>query len=136
MDRVIEWFEVGWASHAALCDGDGNVIEARLHGIAVRPESEYATDGVAYRALNSTPEQAARAVKFARSLVGTPYGFKDVLVDGLRYLLHINAPKLAGRHLDCSCLVNEAWKAGGITLTRRQVPSPADLAASPFLVKL
>ncbi len=134
-DGLVRWATASPYFHAALVADNGDLIEARLHGVARRPGSEYDGRADILRPEGTTQAQREAAVAFAQAKVGTAYGFEDVIADALRLGLHLNVGYRwrTWKHLDCSCLVAAAYASVGIWLTLKPAPSPADLGWSPVL---
>jgi hypothetical protein len=71
---LAEWQCARW-NHAALVAGtDGTVVEAGTAGVVLEHLEKYREDDYRYVAIRATPEQRWRAVRFARSRVGSRYG--------------------------------------------------------------
>jgi hypothetical protein len=69
-----EWQCARW-NHAALVAGtDGTIVEAGTAGVVLGHLEKYRDDDYRYVAIRATPEQRWRAVRFARSRVGSRYG--------------------------------------------------------------
>lgn len=115
----------------------GELVESKeFHGVRVAPAEIYQGDWYQVICDQATKD---RALEFALSRLGRPYGWRDALDEGLRDILHIRSAGerwRSWRHFDCSALVVAAYFKAGLVLTYRPDPAPADLGWSPLLRKL
>jgi uncharacterized protein YycO len=94
------------------------VVEALSQGAVKNPAPADVTWSTG--AIPCTVEQRALAAQYALEMVGTPYGWLDVIALGaLQYGIHL--PYLIRRlqdkkHLFCSQLVDEAYRLAGVQL--------------------
>jgi cell wall-associated NlpC family hydrolase len=130
--RVIRLVTHSTVNHAFIYVGNGQIVEANPSGAALAPVSKYPA------AIWSTgPPNGQAVADAARSLIGTPYSWVDVVCVGLADIFdwHVAAPvrrRLNRRdRLDCSQLVDTAYLRAGIHLfPDGRVPgdvAPADL---------
>lgn len=132
IERMIEWATDSPYSHAALV-GNGHLIEATFGGVHTAPLGKYPGADVLRPRVASGGAQ--RAVEWAEAMVGQPYGWRDIVWDAERDLLHLPVG-WRWRHLghrDCSALVAAAWASAGVPLTFMPAPSPGDLGFSAVL---
>jgi hypothetical protein len=125
--------------HAAILtggDGGTEIIEAAMSGVRYSNVSAYAGRADVLEVEGATDAQRQAAVTFAKSKLMLPYGWGDIVADALRLGLHVDTGWRwrMWRHMDCSCLVANAWATAGIPLTFAPAPSPGDLGWSPLLV--
>jgi len=127
-----------WANHAGIIvDTDGTTVEARPHGAVLGNLSTYGSDHLAYGCgVPATDEQRAAICVEARKLVGTPYGFLDIVSLGLLQY-HVRLGFIRRRveksnQLICSQLVTVAYTGAGVHLFQdgrlAQDVTPGDLA--------
>lgn len=141
-------------SHASIYAGDGHVIEALGKGVQKRSMADVMLEEsviVAFRHPDLTPEQALRAVEFARDRIGVPYNHVGIVLQapfsmqrricelplmptGLRDLCvrGIGAIQLGAASKDrffCSQFVLEAYRRAGLPLTDAdpRLMSPVDI---------
>jgi hypothetical protein len=90
ISRVITYFDQGTWSHTATYVGDGRVIEAVSQGVIERSIDVYKDPryrlGV-YRAPGITQQQIDKMIAFVRSHLGDRYGYRRVLILGIRMAL-------------------------------------------------
>jgi hypothetical protein len=122
-------------SHAFVVVRDGNVVEARTKGAVCRPlgdrDAIYSTDAIAL-----APYDRNDIVSAAMHLVGTPYGWLDIVSIGLlQYGITPKCVRDRVQRLDqliCSQLVDLAFSGGpgrlveGVQLATRGVHLFAD----------
>lgn len=126
-------------SHAFVCVGNGEVVEAMPGGADLTPLSYY-TEGpkaavTVFSDLDLTDDQRITIAATARALINTPYNFLDYLVIALDHW-GIRPKRLrkymADRgHLICSQLVDLCFLRAGVHLFEGVDPgdvSPGDLA--------
>lgn len=131
LDRAIAWSQ-GPFVHAALV-AEGHLVE-QVETVRNAPLGEYAANGWVYH-VAATGEERQRAVGWAQARMGAAYGIRELILDGLRFDLHLwPRHTLRLRRLTCSAFVVAAYAAAGVTLTYAPYPSPTDLACSPVLV--
>jgi uncharacterized protein YycO len=132
------WIQVGTRSrwnHAAIYVGDGNVVEANPGGVRVTALNTYPRDEYIVSDLALSSWQRAKIVKYARSELGTPYGWLDILALALVNLGFgkpggwiVNRAKRDDR-LVCSQLVANAYVLAGIAIgPDAWAVSPGDIA--------
>jgi hypothetical protein len=109
-------------SHAFVVVEGGMIVEAQKQGAIVSPLSKYSRAKDTALAFNDeeplTDEQRAGIVEHAMSLLGTPYGFLDILGIGMNAWLHFEPDWLVQRiqslrQLICSQLAARAYFLGG-----------------------
>ena len=136
LDRIVQIVTTSPYYHAAIVIDGGYLVEARFHGVAMRPVSEYGDRADVFQVLGATDAQREKACEFAKTKLHLPYGWKDILIDALNLGLHIPVGyrwKTYG-HYDCSALVALAWATAGHPLTLCPVPTPGELGWSVALV--
>lgn len=118
-------------THAALVTGPHSLVEAE--GRVVRsPATKYARTGWVFRVAADADERA-RAVHAAEMHLGARYGVRELLLDALRFDLHL-VPRVGNlRHFTCSGLVAVCYAEAGVRLTYAPWPAPVDLGNSPLL---
>lgn len=130
---IIKWATDNPFVHA-LVVGNGELIEA-VENVSVGPLDKYAPVGWRFEVAGASPAQIQSMIAAAKTRVGQLYGYKALLEDGARYILHIPIwRKLSPYDLTCSGLVCWSYLQAGIRLTYAPLPSPADLSFSPVLV--
>ena len=136
LDRIVQIVTTSPYYHAAIVVDGGYLVEARFHGVAMRPVSEYGDRADVFQVLDATDAQRAAAVQWAQLHWGTPYGWRTILIDTARIGLHLPIGYGWRRlsHLDCSCFVTAAWWQAGVPLTFVPAPTPGDLGFSVELV--
>lgn len=83
--RLIQVGTVSRWNHAFIYIGDGKIIEANPTGVTISPVTKYSK--IAWNQHENLNEvQRQEIVKSAKHLVGSSYGFVDILVIGLRIL--------------------------------------------------
>ena len=121
-------------NHALLLLGDDSCVEAEPSGAALGTGSAYATQEVSALVLSSVQVEAVCAA--ALSLVGTPYGFLDIVSVGLlQYGIRLGFIRRRVERsncLICSQLVDECYRRAGVHLfSDGRIPmdvTPGDLA--------
>lgn len=132
-------WELSKFSHAAICDGKGNVIEAEPGGARLHPLSEY-TDGRPLMFSNVkvplNPVTGLQIVDFAMGMLGTPYSSLDYFADAAKRF-HIPLFGLVKKRLQsnksiiCSQLVTLAYTMANRPLIHDKMAwevTPLDLA--------
>lgn len=121
-------------NHAFIYIGDGQIVEARPTGIAIRNVDQY-TNVAWNKRDNITEEEREKIVKKAKSFVGEPYGFWQILTIGLKLLGVKVLPGIIKRaensnSLICSQLVAWSYSYAGIKLSSKPhaLVTPYDLA--------
>lgn len=117
------------ASHAALYDGNGMVIEALGHGVVAHAIATALDDdslAVVYRAPNLTATQKRLAAEWALRQVGTAYSVAGALLSTDKIMCRVAGPRPGG--FFCSQLVFEAFVQAGAPLSSlpSQCVTPAD----------
>jgi len=143
MSVFVQWGTRAPVAHAGVfvgdVDGVPSVVEAEPSGARVAPLSAHLKD--IWSTTSLTDQQRAQVVAFAKSRVGTPYGFGDIVAIALcsrrlgldwdpnnppKWIQRLNDPKT----VICSQLVAQAYAAAGLTLVPGLSPaltSPGDL---------
>jgi cell wall-associated NlpC family hydrolase len=131
ISEAIEWAENGAYSHVCMYAGNGKVIEAQgARPIGYRSLSFYEGHyDIGY--VNATREQRLRTLHSAESKIGQKYGWGLIFVLFLKLVLHINRPYNKHMGLVCSNFVVDAWKDGGVIITKDDKPTPQTVADSP-----
>jgi len=134
-DRLVRFATVSPYFHCAIVADRGDLIEARMGGVARRPVTEYAGRADILSPVGATQAQREAAVAFCQAKLGQPYGYEDILADALRLGFHIDTAYRwrTWAHMDCSALVANAWATAGLWLTFEPAPTPASLGWSPIL---
>lgn len=118
---VIRFVTRSPVNHAGVeATNDGQVVEALSQGAVLNPNPD--PNGVTWSTdlVPLTDQQRADVAKYALELVGTPYGWLDVIALGaLQY--GVRLPYLIRRLQDrkllfCSQLVDEAYLRAGVHL--------------------
>lgn len=133
LDALIRFSTANPFVHAALV-GDGHLIDP-VWVVERAPLTRYERHGWAFR-VSATEAQKRLAVQWAEQRVGSRYGVLEILADAARFDLHIVLPSWylwRPKRWTCSGFVVAAYGSAGTTLSFAPVPSPADLAYSPFL---
>jgi len=135
---LIEWAESNPFSHVIVVKNDhegyqaypGRKIEiVNIDKYLLDPANEIYTCPIL------TDEQRSQIIATAESFVGGNYGYKDIVADGLRYILHLKIHDISDTStLDCSMFAYECYLKAGVRLTWAPVPSVADLSYSPLLI--
>jgi hypothetical protein len=131
LSALIRWSTANPFTHAALATGNRTLVEADLV-VVERPAGVYATTGWVYRVRASDAVREA-AVHAARVRIGETYGIRELLLDAMRFDLHLVPRARPVRHATCSGLVAVAYASAGLRLTWAPWPAPADLSDSPLL---
>jgi uncharacterized protein YycO len=134
-----ELFELSKFSHAAICDGKGNVIEAEPGGARLHSLDEY-LDGRPLMFSNLkvplNPTTGLQIVDFAMGMLGTPYSVLDYLADAAKRF-HIplfgwvDARLKSNKSIICSQLVTLAYTMANRPLIHNKMAwevTPLDLA--------
>ena len=133
--RLIQIGTVSRWNHAFVYIGDGKIIEANPRGVAISPVSKYSK--IAWNQHEELNEvQRQEIVKSAKHLVGSAYGFVDILVIGLRilglkFLTSAFLERLAMKQgVICSELVAICYENAGVPVLNKQphLITPGDLA--------
>lgn len=142
--EIIRWGTESNVNHAFLYVGDGLLIEARPGGAGYAHIDKYNGLTVEWStgAVPLDDVQRLKVIAHARTLVGTPYGWLDILAIGLTQrragrLINVDAPPWWVRRVNdthtliCSQLVDLAYYLAGVDLfTDTRLPglvSPGDL---------
>jgi uncharacterized protein YycO len=147
LDRIesvlVKWGTRAPVAHAGIyvgeVDGVPSIVEAEPEGARLAPLDTHKRD--IWSRVNISQEQRDKAVEWAVSKVGTPYGFLDIIAIALctrrlglpwdpknppAFLKRLRDPKT----LICSQLVAMAYQEAGVTLVDGLDPaltSPGDL---------
>jgi len=123
-------------SHVFVYVGDSSVVEARPKGAGIAPLAEYLPSNIKWSGDVLSDVQRQSVIDAAKSCVGTPYGFLDIIAIGLRTVglpwRWVENRVLREDRMICSQLV--AWCGGQAGLDWRcgrdydQEVTPADLA--------
>lgn len=81
--RIFTWSRY---CHAFIYIGGGKIVEAQPRGARIGELSEYAGMPAVWSQDALSAGEAARVVGYALSMVGTPYGFLDLVAIGLARL--------------------------------------------------
>ena len=130
----LHWRKKGeWRyNHAAVYIGDGQIVEANPAGVQIMPLSEYPEKDYIV-----IPVQGDRnlAVEKAKSLVGTPYGWIDIIAF-VFYILGVDGKKIDAINRRVSTLVCSqvsalaAEAAGDTRFPDPYLTVPAEIAAA------
>lgn len=117
------------ASHAALYDGAGMVIEALGHGVVAHAVATALSDdvlAVVYRVPDLGDTQRRMAVEWALRQVGAPYSVSGAVLSTDKILCRVAGPRPGA--FFCSQLVFEAFVQARAPLTSlpSQCVTPAD----------
>lgn len=124
-------------NHAAVVVEDGLAVEASVYGARLTPIAGSGWTLIADNAVEPrTEEQRAAVVAAARQVIGTPYGFLDIVALGLVALglrwSYLEARVAREDRLICSQLVDAAYLRAGVHLfddgRASQSVTPGDLA--------
>jgi uncharacterized protein YycO len=133
--RSIDWVTNSLWDHVEIEDEDGRWIAAHAgSGVGIFP-ADYAKPTRERRySIPCTDEQYAKAMAYARSKVGTPYDYLDIV--GL--LFHDRSIHSKEREI-CSMFVFESAWAAGIQMLNvlpgyTQLVTPETLHLSPLLI--
>lgn len=118
-------------THAALATGPMGLVEAQAR-VVRSPAAKYEKTGWAFR-VDASPDERACAVGAAEARLGARYGVRELLLDAVRFDLHLVPHVRTVRHYTCSGLIAVCYAEAGITLSYAPWPAPADLGASPLL---
>ncbi len=99
-----------WNHAALIVDENGGLLQALGHGITDGNVSDYKEFKILKS--NFTPEQLQSVLKFAKSCVGVPYGYLDIVSIALDIFIPF-AHFRDGNTLICSQFVAKAWEHGG-----------------------
>lgn len=152
LPRLIKLITRSPVSHAGIYVGDGQIIEARPSGAGYADVAQYLTEATTWshgKFLPNAPDDVEvrdRIVKFAKEVIGTRYGFLDLIVIGLAQtslgrkvnpaLAYSKQPWWVRRmsrmdRMICSQLVDECYNRAGVHLFNdgrlHQFVSPGDL---------
>lgn len=127
-----------WCNHAGvIIDSDGNTVEAKPQGARRGNVSDYADDRLQIiDLLDATDPRRARIAAIAVELIGTPYGWPDIVsLAMLQYgiKLKVFRDRVArSDRLICSQLTDRAFQLGGVHLFKDgrldMDVTPADLS--------
>lgn len=133
--RGIDWATNSLWDHAEIEDDDGGWIAAHAGSGVGKFPANYSTSARERRySIPCTDEQYAKAMAYARSKIGTPYDYLDIV--GI--LFHDRNFNSKSREI-CSMFVFEAAWAGGIEMLNclpgyTQLVTPETLHLSPLLI--
>lgn len=123
--------------HAYVVVDNDQIVEAEPGGAILSTDNRYTGRSPLYGTSKVVPtnEQRSAVVEAAKGFVGTPYSFVDYVFLALKRL-NIKVPFLTERvidskHMICSQLVVEAYRAAGIDLFPGKLScevTPGDLA--------
>lgn len=116
---AIRFFTKSAYSHVFIVvSEDGHIVEAEASGARLTHIEEYGSDNLLFSNTNLTQQQRDIIVKSARSYVGTPYNFLDIVYLGLElrgikwgWLLD---EVLESKHMICSQLVAQCGYNAGV----------------------
>ena len=132
-ERVVEFATSSPYGHCAMLVAPGKLVEAKdWRGIQIVPVDTYTGDW--FRVIDCDPLERRKAVRWAVSRVGQRYGWGEAAHDWNRPLVGV-PPSRRLAPVDCSGLIDWAYRQAGVLLTRRPYPTPADLAWSVALIK-
>lgn len=133
-DEYGRW-ENAKVNHTGLYVGDGQLIEAAPGGARLARWDSYGDNAIwsvnGFKGITLTDESRARIVEQAHELLGTPYGFLDIVAIAfaqarMRHIVDPNKPlndqpwwvrKIEDRDtLICSQLVDSAYRNAGVHL--------------------
>lgn len=114
-------------SHVSIVESDGVHIEAVFPWIRSGLFNQKDPRIEVWRVIDATPEQAASAVRAARSHIGEWYSLSSLLFG----LFH-NGQR------NCAILMNDSWVAAGLPLWRQsdRFLTPNDLSQSDRLMRV
>jgi hypothetical protein len=124
--RPREQRSFGYWSHSALVvRRDGLLADVTSAGVVLRPVSRYRDDEYHYVRLDQPLDHALRAVEYARSCVGQPYGHLSALRVGWNVVTRCPIRVRDGGHQVCASLVGRALERAG----HRFADRPHDMLA-------
>ncbi|AGK96813.1 Orthopoxvirus protein of unknown function (DUF830) [Clostridium pasteurianum] len=138
ISKAIEGFEHSMYSHATTYI-DGKLIEAEgFKKTGYVPIDKYKNQLDIFTCDRLTDGQRQKIKEYLNKQVGTHYDYLLILIEAIRYSLHIILPyKEPFKSHICSTLVADAYKSVGIDLCPNiKYPSPADLNQSKLLRKI
>lgn len=138
LSKAIEEFERGKYSHATAFV-DGKLIEAEgFKKTGYAPLDKYKGKMDFFTCDNLDDIKREKIKEFLNSEVGSHYDYLLLLIEAVRYALHIVLPyKEPYRSHICSTLVSDAYKSVGVNLCKDvKYPSPDDLSKSKLLRKI
>lgn len=127
-----------WVNHAAVCIGDGQLIEAEAKGLIQSPETKYTVGTYVVAPLSDvqplvTDEERGCLVSFAREQLRRHdrYGWLSIASIVLQLLTPTKLDISWDGALICSAFAGQCWEHAGVLLTTRSslTTMPADLAA-------
>lgn len=138
---AIRFFTWSRYDHAFVYLGDGDIFEAQPKGAKVSRLSNYDGKPQCWSATELTPDQRIQIPVRARTLVGTPYGFWDIVLLGplqlgipLRWMPPVLVRKvLSSKSMICSQVVAWLGQHTGVASwmcgqADAQLVTPGDLA--------
>ena len=138
LGRFIRVFTKSRFNHSFIViDDKGTIVESTREGAVITPEGVQKYPDARYNRLDQlTDADRLRIIVQAQRLVGTPYGFLDIFVLGLRQFgvnwEIINRKVSKSNKLICSQLVDLAYRRAGVKLfPEYRLPrdvTPGDLA--------
>ncbi|MDR3598521.1 hypothetical protein [Clostridium sp.] len=138
ISEAIEEFENSQYSHATTFI-DGQLIEAEgFEKTEYIPIDKYKGQLDVFNCNSLTDEQRQGIKDFLSKQVGTRYDYLLLIIEAIRYALHVTLPykEPFHRHI-CSTLVVDAYKSVGMDLCPGiKYPSPKDISESKLLRKV
>jgi len=134
VSKIINWVTSSEFSHAEIVTESGSYIGAHSDGGVEDRPADYVEPVFERRyAIPCTEEQLAKILAYARSALGTPYNFADIL--GILFRHNWSTPK----RVICSMFVYQCALAGGIQMLNvlpayAQKVTPDALHLSPLLI--
>ena len=115
LNRLIPWFTGSRYYHCGVYEGEGCVLEARPNGVVRRNLKKVGEE--VFRTVPMPREGAEKAIRFARSRLGSTYDPLDVAFIIIRHTFPL-LPLHYSNHCSFTCgeLVARAWRAGGCNL--------------------
>lgn len=136
ISKTIEEFENSKYSHATAYVGNDTLIEAYgFKPTGYVPLSKYKGQLDIFTCDNLTDVQRIGIKDYLDKQVGKHYDYLLILIEAIRYGLHIILPFKEPFHSHiCSTLVADAYESVGVDLCPGiKYPSPADLSNSKLL---
>ena len=128
------------AIYVGVVNGIHSIVEANPSGVQVSPLSSYPFDDYVISRLPLSPWERAKVSTAARSYVGTPYGWLDIVALGAVQLHHcptwLRVRAERDDRIVCSQLVTACYEAAGITVVPGKEPwavTPPDLAQADLV---
>lgn len=138
LGKTIDDIEHSKYSHSAIYIGSGKIVEAEWNKVICSPMEKYAGQADIFRPkFDLTIVQQSKIVEYAKSCVGEPYDYFLLLLELVRYALHVILPYKEHKKVICSVLVDDCYRKAGIELCPGvKYPSPADIAISKLIIKI